>query len=134
VTGTDRGRGRPTTTFTPETMHAFLRAVTAGATQNKAAAELGISPRVVRYHAHHHPDFATALADARERGKQARYPHGATRYRHLGCRCPTCTTAASAARTDRRHTHQEQPDDRPDAQIHQLPTAEGGFPPLRPAV
>lgn len=140
MTGTNRGRGRPRTTFTPDTLHAFLRAVSTGLTQNKAAAEVGVSARVIRYHAQHDPQFAAALAEARERGKDARYPHGASRYRHLGCRCPEiCVPAATAARTTRRHTATARGDDtdRPHeatADIHQLPTPGDPFPPLRTAV
>jgi hypothetical protein len=139
VTGTDRGRGRPVTSFPDHVAAAYLAAVAEGTPQGKAAADLGVSPRTVRYHAQHHPDFAAALADAKTRGLDARYPHGHPyRYRHLGCRCPDiCVPAASAARSNRRRkarTTKEDTNDRPDAHITHLPPPVGDFPPLRPAV
>lgn len=137
MTGTSRGRGRPPT-FTPDLRQAYLDAVAVGATLTKAATEAGVGARWIRQLTHADPDFARQVADARKRGRDARMPHDRTRYRKLGCRCPQCTADATAARTTRRHnaTRQENTDEpRPqDAQVHQLPTAEPGFPPLRPAV
>jgi len=139
VTGTDRGRGRPVTSFPAPLAAAYLDAVAEGTPQGKAAADLGVSPRVIRYHAEHHEEFAQALADAKARGLEARYPHGHPyRYRHLDCRCPLCITGASKARTTRRtaaaNRATEEDTDRPDAQITHLPPPRGDFPPLRPAV
>ncbi|MCU1613689.1 MAG: hypothetical protein JWO98_1229 [Frankiales bacterium] len=125
-----RGRGRPPL-FTPDQQNAFLREVAAGATQEKAAAAVGISARTVRHHSRHHAEFADALAKAKAVGRDASTPHGASRYRYLGCRCDDCTADATRKRTARRH---RQKNNRPDAEIHHLPTPDQAPRPLKAVV
>ncbi|MFB7592406.1 hypothetical protein [Streptomyces sp. NPDC056169] len=97
-----RGRGRPAQ-FTTEVREEFLRLVRRGDRLGVAAATVGVSVNVPTRHARKDPAFAAALETARRKGKDARTPHGEYRYNHLECRCPICTTAATAARTARRH-------------------------------
>lgn len=113
-----RGRGRPQL-FTPAKQKQYLKALAGGATQAKAAAAVGISARTIRQHATDDTEFATASDTAREQGKLARIPHGAYRYRHLGCRCRKCTAEASKARAGRRANEKTRPKKR--AEVRQLP-------------
>jgi len=113
------GRGRPVT-FTTTQRQVYLDAVTAGAKLSAAALTTGVTPQWAARVAKTDPGFGTALAAAREAGRKARQekmPHGESRYNHAGCRCPICTQAATAARTERRHpTNTDSPpgNNRPD--------------------
>jgi hypothetical protein len=100
-----RPPGRPVT-FDTHQRQRYLNAITTGAKLSDAALQAGITPQWAARIAKTDATFATALAAARELGRKARQedmPHGESRYNHLGCRCPTCTHAATAARTGRRH-------------------------------
>lgn len=102
-----RGRGRPTVAvFDEETRARFLDEVAGGKYLGEAAQAVGIDRRLPNYHAGRDAQFARALDNAKARGKKARdeaKDHDESRYNNLGCRCPRCTAAASAARTGRRH-------------------------------
>jgi hypothetical protein len=111
-----RGPGRPVT-FDTHQRQRYLDAVTSGAKLSDAALQAGITPQWAARIAKTDATFGTALATARELGRKARQedmPHGESRYNHLGCRCTTCTHAATAARTGRRHRDTDT-DDRPDS-------------------
>ncbi|KAF0646592.1 MULTISPECIES: hypothetical protein [Streptomyces] len=112
-----RGRGRPAT-FTTATRRVFLDAVAAGTPLGQATQLAGVSPTTPRRHARTDPAFAADLAAAKAAGREARLanvPHGESRYNNYGCRCTTCRTAATTARTNRRHTTN------PDPQVVTLP-------------
>lgn len=96
------GRGRPTV-FSLEQRAAYLELVASGVRQGPAATRVGVDRRRVTYLAAHNPEFATALAAAKARGRDARIPHGtAGGYDNYDCRCGPCTKAASGARAGRR--------------------------------
>jgi hypothetical protein len=134
-----RGRGRPAL-FTPELQQALIDAVTGGATQAKAAADLGISTRTVRHHAQHHDDFAQALGAAQDAGHDARHadlPHDAYRYKVLGCRCDDCKAGEARRRARFRakaKAAKKPPVKRPvrkGADVHHLPQQDRASPPLK---
>lgn len=99
-------------TFDAAARAAYLAARAGGATQKAAAAAVGVAPKTVR-DARRNAAFRTADDAAAVRGRPARIdqlPHDASRYNHHGCRCPTCTKAATTARTELRdRTAQEAP-------------------------
>lgn len=98
-----RGQGRPALFDTPA-QDTYLKARTAGATQEEAAALAGVAVRTVRDAYTRTTGFRTADKEAAALGRKTRLddrPHDESRYTNQGCRCPTCTRAASAARTQR---------------------------------
>ncbi|QGZ53397.1 hypothetical protein GPZ77_34795 (plasmid) [Streptomyces sp. QHH-9511] len=98
------GRGRPAV-FAADVQAQFLDLVAAGVHLGEAARKVGIHHNVPSYHARTNETFAADLADAKDRGRQARIEkrgHDEYRYNVLGCRCPKCRAAATKARTGRR--------------------------------
>lgn len=96
-------------TFDDRMREQYLAAVTNGMRLASAAAHVGISADIPTRYARTNPAFGRALADAKAIGKKHRQeniPHGEYRYNCHGCRCETCTTAATHARTRRRTTNQ----------------------------
>lgn len=111
-----RGRGRPPL-FDDTKRQQFLDAVTQGMRLGQAADHVGIDRRVPTRHARTDPAFGAALDQARAIGKKVRdekKDHDESRYNNQGCRCDLCRAAATAARTGRRHTQHEDPDQTPD--------------------
>lgn len=100
MTAPRRGRGRPPL-FDAPTRTRYLAARAAGATQKDAAATAGIAAQTVRNTRTRDTAFRALDDAAAERSLQVRLPHGESRYNHRGCRCPTCTKAASTARVTR---------------------------------
>lgn len=99
MTAPSRGRGRPAV-FDTAAQEIYLKAREAGATQKAAAAEVGVTARTVRNALASNPDFKAADTEAGAQSRKTRIGarHDAYTYKHYGCRCPTCTKAASAAR------------------------------------
>jgi hypothetical protein len=117
---TPRGRGRPLL-FDTALREQYLTAVTTGMRLGDAAHHVGININLPHQHARTDPAFAEALDHARTLGKKTRdnnKPHDESRYTNQACRCTTCRTAATAARTGRRHTTSE---NEGDADIIDLP-------------
>ncbi|MFF2411829.1 hypothetical protein [Streptomyces sp. NPDC058092] len=99
-------------TFDDRMREQYLAAITSGMRLGPAAEAVGISVDIPTRYARTDPDFGRALADAKAIGKKNRQeniPHGEYRYNCHGCRCETCTTAATRARAGRRTT--DQPED-----------------------
>lgn len=107
-----RDRGRPAL-FTPTLITQYLTARATGATQQEAAAAVGVAVRTVRDAYIRVRGFRDAEKHAADLGRQARIdelPHDESRYTNLGCRCGICRKAATAARIARRqHAAQEAP-------------------------
>ncbi|WP_228981347.1 hypothetical protein [Streptomyces sp. DH12] len=130
MTTPHRRRGRPTA-FDDTTRRAFLDAVTAGMPLGQAVQHVGINPGLPSRHARTDPDFAQQLTDAKAAGRAARLadaPHDESRYTNHGCRCDTCRTAATAARTGRRHTTDSSGNAPPGPTLITLPTTPGSSP------
>ena len=112
TTSTGRGRGRPAAGegFTAEAQAAFLDALAAGAKLTEAAAKAGVSRNVPSRYAQTDAGIATALNDAKARGRAVRaetMPHSEAHYNHHKCRAPECRALATAARTARRTAAEE---------------------------
>lgn len=99
MTAPPRGRGRPPL-FDDAAREHYLAARAGGATQAAAATAAGVTDRVVRYARSTSAAFRERDDKAAVTGRLARVLHGEYRYKHLGCRCPTCTKAASTARAN----------------------------------
>jgi hypothetical protein len=99
------GRGRPPL-FDEAARERYLKArAEPGTTQAQAAAAAGVASRTVRDARRTDPAFKTADEQAAARARAARIeqmPHDESRYKHHGCRCLICTTAATTGRADRR--------------------------------
>jgi len=119
------GRGRPPL-FDTAAQTEFLRLLADGARVGEAADKLGVSRRTPTQLAARDHTFADRLADAKARGREARFAperltHGSTStYNNHRCRCPRCRAAATAARTKHRATTQHDDTDTT-AQVHPLP-------------
>ncbi|HEY5834949.1 hypothetical protein [Streptomyces sp.] len=103
MTAPSRGRGRPAL-FNADAQQRYLEARAAGATQKDAAALVRVAANTIRYHRATDHAFREADDTAAACGRQARIDqlaHGETRYKHYGCRCTTCTKAATVGRTNR---------------------------------
>lgn len=135
-----RGRGRPPV-FVDAQRDLYLQAVASGLPLTDAARAAGITPQWANRVAATDPSFHTARQLAKKEGKRVRteaLPHDEYRYNHHGCRCDICRTAATAARTGRRHQETDDPasTDRPppphviDIRQHSGSAAESGTPPL----
>jgi hypothetical protein len=127
---TRRGRGRPVL-FDTALREQYLAAVTSGMRLGDAARHCGININLPRTHARTDPAFAEALDHARTLGKKTRdnnKPHDESRYTNQACRCGTCRTAATAARTGRRHTA-DPGAETPSAEVIDLPPPAAQLPP-----
>ena len=115
-------RGRPVT-FDGPAQDEFLRLIADGTRVGDAADKLCISRRTPTQLAARNRQFADRLADAKTRGREARYAperltHGTvSTYNNHACRCRLCRADATGARSKYRET--TQPD--ATAQIHPLP-------------
>ncbi|MEW9521835.1 hypothetical protein [Streptomyces tubercidicus] len=120
------GRGRPPV-FDQDAQAEFLRLLTDGTRVGEAADKLGVSRRTPTQLASRDRQFAQQLADAKARGREARFApdrlkHGdVATYNNHKCRCPRCRSAATAART--KHRAETAQHDGPDrtAQVRPLP-------------
>lgn len=120
------GRGRPLI-FDPAAQAEFLRLLADGTRVGEATDKLGISRRTPIQLAARDRQFAQQLADAKARGKAARFAperlkHGdPATYNNHKCRCGPCTRAATAARTKHRENTAQHDDTDRTAQVHPLP-------------
>ncbi|MFD7615731.1 hypothetical protein [Streptomyces sp. NPDC059802] len=112
-------------TFNDHMREQYLAAVTNGMRLGPAAAHVGISADVPTRYARTNPQFGRALAGAKAIGKKNRQeniPHSEYRYNCHGCRCETCTTAATRARAQRRTTHQPEDGQSKPAEVFNIRT------------
>lgn len=111
MTRTHRRPGRPTLFDTAAQQRYLTARAIPGTTQAQAAAAAGVASRTVRDTRHTNPAFRkaddTARTTARALAADAA-PHGESRYKNHGCRCTTCTAAASKARARLREHDRKQ--------------------------